>query len=173
MDPLIERFERILRSFINTGSPGSSRDYFSEDRDFQDAYAELDEFLQSNRTPHTGGSTHSGGSTNADGRTGRTGRTGNSEDRSWDDFFTKTGTGSADRFRMPPETLRQDYSRLKVPFGTSFEEVRSSYRTLMRRHHPDLHSADQSRHAEATRIAQELNLSYQRIKAWELAKRGG
>ncbi|MGC9312004.1 MAG: J domain-containing protein [Sediminispirochaetaceae bacterium] len=150
MDPLIERFERILRSFLNSGAADDSWEYASEDRDFQDAYAELDEFLQSGRNKDSGGWAHSGGGTHSDGRTG-----------TYDE-----------RFRTPPETLRQDYSRLKVPFGTSFDEVRSSYRALMRRHHPDLHSADPSRHAEATRIAQELNLSYQRIKAWELAKRG-
>ncbi|MDY7027328.1 MAG: J domain-containing protein [Spirochaetota bacterium] len=150
MDPLIERFERILRSFLNSGTADDSWKYASEDRDFQDAYAELDEFLRSGRNKDFGAWPHSGGN------------------------YSKGRTGTYDeRFRMPPETLRHDYGRLKVPFGASFDEVRSSYRALMRRHHPDLHSADPSRHAEATRIAQELNLSYQRIKAWELAKRGG
>jgi len=167
MDPLIERFERILRSFINTSSSGNNWDYASDDRDFQDAHAELDEFLQSSRNRDSGdGKTNDGESTRSGDRSGTT------YDRSWEDFYKETGD-SANRFRMPPETLRQDYSRLEVPFGSSFEEVRISYRALMRRHHPDLHSSDPSRHAEATRTAQELNLSYQRIKAWELAKRGG
>ena len=173
MDPLIERFERILRSFINTGSSGNNWDYASDDRDFQDAYAELDEFLQSGRNRDSrDGKTNDSGSTRSGGSTRFGDRSGTTYDRSWEDFFKKTGD-SAHRFRMPPETLRQDYSRLEVPFGSSFEEVRISYRTLMRRHHPDLHSSDPSRHAEATRTAQDLNLSYQRIKAWELAKRGG
>ena len=146
MDPLIERFERILRSFINTENQPHDWEDVSEERDFQDAQAELDEFLH-------------GGSEAKPGRSSGS-----------NDSASRKANHASYRFRMPPESLRKDYRRLQVAFGASYSEVRISYRNLMREHHPDLHSADQEQQRNATRRAQDLNVSFQRIKAWELAK---
>ena len=143
MDPLIERFERILRSFFSTDTGAGRWEEAADDQDFQNARDELDDFLKSDNI--------SGGSYKST--------------RKKDDPFSY-------RFRMPPDSLKQDYQSLEVPFGASFDEVRAAYRSLMRRHHPDIHTADREQQERATRKAQELNISYQRIKAWELAKRG-
>ena len=141
MDLLIERFERLLRSFINPDVIDDDWESAADDRDFREAYAEIDDFLKN------------GGSDKSES--------------------VHTGRSHADyRFRMPPESLRKDYGNLMVSFGAPFDQVKKSYRELMRRHHPDLHSSDPRRQSRSTRIAQELNISYQRIKAWELAKQG-
>jgi DnaJ-class molecular chaperone len=141
MDPLFERFERLLRSYIRFGAP--SDEWFEQaqgNTDYQEAWNELDEFLRNGSTAN---------------HTGNTGRT--------------AGTTE----RLPPEELRKDYSLLGVAFGASFTEVRNAYRTLIRTHHPDLHASDSHRQQEATHTSQQLNTAYQRIKAWEAAKRGG
>jgi len=143
MDPLIERFERILRSFFNTDTGTGRWEEAVDDQDFQDAWDELDDFLKSDST----------------------------SDGSYRSAGERDGSFSY-RFRMPPNSLTRDYQILEVPFGAPFEDVRASYRALMRRHHPDIHTADRTQQERATRKAQELNISYQRIKAWELAKRG-
>ena len=39
--------------------------------------------------------------------------------------------------QQPDESLRQDYVNLEVPFGASLEDVKSSYKRLMMRYHPD------------------------------------
>lgn len=151
MDPLLERFERILRSLFQEGRPEDDWAHISEESDFQDAWDELDEFLKS-------GSASTGRSSG------------------YEDFFQGASSSSAGprsyQDRMPPESLRKDYTELGVSFGAPFEEVRISYRRLMRRHHPDLHAGDPKRHAEATQKAQQLNVSFQRIRAWEMAKQG-
>ena len=149
MDPLFDRFQRLLRSYLQFGAPDDT--WFEKHRvddDYREAWEELDEFLQ------TGTST---GSTRSSTRGGsaRSGYGGG-----------PTGT------RLPPEELRKDYALFGVSFGAPFEEVRDAYRRLMRTHHPDLHSHDSQAQREATHKSQELNTAYQRIKAWEAAKRG-
>ncbi|MFO7730993.1 MAG: J domain-containing protein [Spirochaetia bacterium] len=163
MDPLFERFQRLLRSYIRFGAPADEwfeqtqgntdygdstyKDTDYKDTDYQEAWNELDEFLRN------------GSSATQSGRAGHTGRP-----------FDTNEAGTSDR--RPPEELHKDYSLLGVPFGASFTEVRNAYRTLMRRHHPDLHASDSHRQREATHTSQQLNTAYQRIKAWEAAKRG-
>ncbi len=156
MDPLFERFERLVRSYLRFGAP--SDEWFEqhqEDTDYQEAWEELDEFLRTGSS--TGASAGSSSSRSSGGRSGQ---------RQGPGGFTGTA------HRMPPEELRKDYALFGVAFGAPFPEVRNAYRKLMRTHHPDLHAGNQATQDEATQKSQELNTAYQRIKAWEAAKRG-
>lgn len=164
MDPLIERFERILRSYFQngvlkngnrsgSGSGGFSRgsagfgngttgfdddwDGLADEQDFRDAFAELDDFLK------TG--TSSGADPGAEAY-------------------------GAGKDPPPPEMLREDYRELGVSFGAPFSDVKRAYRKLMRTHHPDRHGSDAEKQAQATRKAQRLNIAFHRIRAWEEAK---
>lgn len=137
MDPLFERFQRLVRSYLRFGAP--SDEWFEqheEDSDYHEAWNELNEFLHNGTSAGTSAGTH------------------------------------GQEQRLPPEELRKDYQLFEVEFGASFQEVRNAYRRLMRRHHPDLHAGDSTKQHEATRTSQQLNTAYQRIKAWEAAKRG-
>ncbi len=148
MDPLFERFERILRSYFRNGSINEGWSSSTNDQDFRDAFDELDEFL----------------------------KTGESSGSRKDDFYDRTGSSSSFRGTgepSPPEVLRGDYRELGVSFGAPFEDVRSAYRELMRVHHPDRHNSDPAMQERATRRAQLLNTSFHRIRAWEEAKKGG
>ena len=62
-----------------------------------------------------------------------------------------------------PGALRKDYANLEVPFSAPLEEVRASYRRLIRRYHPDRFSADPEKLKLATEISTRLNESLQRI----------
>jgi hypothetical protein len=57
-------------------------------------------------------------------------------------------------------TVRQAYARLEVPYGSDLATVRTSYRSLMRRYHPDRHAADPERERIATEISQRLTVAY-------------
>jgi curved DNA-binding protein CbpA len=56
--------------------------------------------------------------------------------------------------------VRRAYARLETPYGADLKTVRSNYRRLMRRYHPDRHSDDPERERVATEIAQKLSSAY-------------
>jgi DnaJ-domain-containing protein 1 len=60
----------------------------------------------------------------------------------------------------PDEELRRAYAALEVPFGADFQTVRKSYRTLMRKYHPDRHQGSPEKQKAATELAQKLTLAY-------------
>jgi DnaJ-domain-containing protein 1 len=75
----------------------------------------------------------------------------------------------AQRKRMPPprrvsaseeKRLRDLYAQLEVPYGAPFEDVKKSFRRLMRKYHPDLHVADAKKHATATQLTMALTQAY-------------
>lgn len=62
-----------------------------------------------------------------------------------------------------PESYKQDFINLEVPPAASLEEVRRSYKKLLRKYHPDRHADNPQKQQMATKITQKLNASYQRI----------
>ena len=85
----------------------------------------------------------------------------------------KTRYSSKDSYiPSPPEILRPDYMNMGVPFGADFEITKKAYKKLIRKHHPDNNSKNQESLKKATEKSKNLNISFQRIKAWELAQKG-
>ena len=180
MDPLFERFERLVRSMFRTdedryrddpfGRTSSSyrrrgeRDYiFDEkgDHDFREAWEELDEYLR-------GGSSESS-SSGFDS-------SGFGSSRFGERVHEKSHAEHTGRRRtrpLPPTELRRDYELLGVSFGAPFEEVRRAYRNLIRTHHPDVHGSDRGAEDRATSRSQDINESFQRIKMWVEGRRQG
>jgi DnaJ-domain-containing protein 1 len=162
MDPLFERFERLMRSFFQEGGDrrdfgtdpyrrSGERDYiFSDhsgrgeyrDRDFREAWDELDDFLRGGGNP-SGRETGRGYSRNAGRRSA----------------FHRTG--------LPPAELRRDYLLFGVAFGAPFDEVRRAYKQLISSNHPDRFAKDAGESDRATIRSQDINEAFQRIKAWE------
>ena len=56
--------------------------------------------------------------------------------------------------------IRLSYARLEVPFGSDYQTVRTAYRKMMRKYHPDRHAADPEREKVATEISQKLTVAY-------------
>lgn len=57
--------------------------------------------------------------------------------------------------------LRQWYARLELKPGAPADEVRQSFRRLMRKYHPDRFTGDAESEALATRLSQELTVAYE------------
>lgn len=64
------------------------------------------------------------------------------------------------------KSIREYYANLEVPFGSDIETVKESYRRLMRKYHPDKHSADPETEALATELTQELTRAYRAIESY-------
>ena len=97
------------------------------------------------------------------------------------DFLSSPGVNSADKIKhtkttfdipRPPEMLRPDYKNMGIPFGTDFNIIKKAYKQLIIKYHPDKNSNTPESLHRATEKSKKLNISYQRIKAWELAKKG-
>ena len=61
-----------------------------------------------------------------------------------------------------PELMRY-YANLELPYGADIEAVRGARRRLLRRYHPDLHSADPEKKRTATQLAQGLNRAHDEL----------
>lgn len=65
-----------------------------------------------------------------------------------------------------PREIRQAYAALEIPLGADRSAVRSGYRDMLRRYHPDLHQGDPERVATATTLSQGLKEAHDRLLAW-------
>ena len=100
----------------------------------------------------------------------------------WDelnDFLDSSGLESgkytkkvntSKKFHSPPEILKKDYRNLEVPFGSEFDIIKKSYKSLLIKHHPDKNSFNSETLKISTEKTKTLNVSFQRIRAWEIAK---
>ncbi len=64
------------------------------------------------------------------------------------------------------KSIREYYANLEVPFGSDLETVKESYRRLMRKYHPDRHSADPDTEALATELTQEITRAYRAVESY-------
>ncbi len=144
MDPIIERFNRLIKSmFVDMDDIDLGYDDFSGSS--QNDYADAWEELN-------------------DFLSSPAGSTG-----------TRTSAKySTESFREPPTpaVLRPDYELLGIPFGADFTEAKKAYKRLIVRYHPDKNSSSAETLTMATEKTKSLNISFQRIKAWEVAKKG-
>lgn len=60
--------------------------------------------------------------------------------------------------------LRELYAQLEVPYGASFEDVKKSFRRLMRKYHPDLHAGNPSKQKTATQLTMSLTQAYNELE---------
>jgi hypothetical protein len=60
--------------------------------------------------------------------------------------------------------LRQLYEQLEVPYGAPLDEIKKSFRRLMRKYHPDLHINDAKKHAAATQLTMTLTEAYRELE---------
>ena len=62
--------------------------------------------------------------------------------------------------------VRLWYARLELEPGASADEVRRSFRALMRKYHPDRFTDDPDHEALATELSQQLTIAYNGILAY-------
>lgn len=74
-------------------------------------------------------------------------------DANWDHYIPNTND-------MP---VFGAFETLGLPYGTPFEEVKKTYRQLMREYHPDKHGDSPEEERKATQKTQELTAAYELI----------
>lgn len=60
--------------------------------------------------------------------------------------------------------VQKAYAALEVPAGSDFATVRSAYRTLMRKYHPDHHTESAEAQRAANEVAQRLTDAYKLLE---------
>jgi|GEM_PF-3247942 len=61
--------------------------------------------------------------------------------------------------------IAQYYANLEIPFGSSLETVKASWKRLLKKYHPDLHQ-DEEKIKKATILTQKLNEAYFEIEKY-------
>jgi DnaJ-domain-containing protein 1 len=76
----------------------------------------------------------------------------------------RPSSDSPPRKSTPEDEIRRAYAALEVPQGSNFETVRKSYRTLMRKYHPDHHTGSPDKQKAATELTQKLTEAYKLLE---------
>ncbi len=67
-------------------------------------------------------------------------------------------------FQRQNDKIAEYYKRLDLPYGASFDEVRASYRKLMRKYHPDLHVGNPKKQKAATELTMRVTQAYNELE---------
>jgi DnaJ-domain-containing protein 1 len=138
MDRLFDRLGDLLRMLLG-GVESRTESYDEADPDMRAAYEELDAYLRGEAPTRPAGAQAG---------------------------FAGAEAGTKTEPARPDESLRSDFAALEVPFGAGFAQVRSSYKTLLLKYHPDRFSGDPDKQRLATDVTQRLNVSYRRIEVF-------
>jgi DnaJ-domain-containing protein 1 len=83
----------------------------------------------------------------------------------WDRAFEASQEGGAPRGRGPtPRDIERWYRTLEVEPGADLDEVRSAYRKLVRKYHPDRYASDQEKYDAATAVLQRVTEAYEGLR---------
>ena len=66
----------------------------------------------------------------------------------------------------PNPKLVAAYRTLGLEYGVPFDRVKSTYKKLLMKNHPDRNSATPEQMKRSTEISAQLNAAYQRIETW-------
>jgi len=62
--------------------------------------------------------------------------------------------------------LAQYYANLEIPFGSDLNTIKTAWKTMMKKYHPDLHSNDKEKQETAKILATELTHAYQELQSY-------
>ncbi len=140
----LDRFFKSIDSLFDRMFHEERENRFFKDKDFYEAWEELDDYIRSGRASDKS--------------------SGNFSDKS---SYRTTGRTRGNTTRGLPEELRQDYLNLETKYGESFDKVKQSYKRLLKKYHPDNFAEDPEKFRIATEITKKLNISYNRIKDFQ------
>ncbi len=160
MDWFFDRLNSILKSLDNLFDDFFEDTYttrYFRDRDFRDAWEELDEFIRLGRFSERESFSE---------RLGRSAFRENStrEKQNKEKKNQSKTKGYKIKINYGVDNLKEDYNNLEVTTGASMEDVKKSYKKLLKKYHPDNYPEGSEQQKIATEITKKLNISYQRIK---------
>lgn len=168
MDQILDRLERLVKSWVNATIDGA--DYGEQQRvrrpasrsgdsDFDAAMAELDDFLDTSRTE-------------TEKREAREQQ--EREAREWKERETwerraRSGAGPADETTYA--AIVEAYRYLGVAPFAPFTEVRTAYKKLLFKYHPDRNNETPEALKRATETTTRINTAYQIVETYEESKK--
>lgn len=166
MDQIFDRLGSLLRSFLNEDEPFSERPSgarpsgprpsgarpfsnpaSSGDPFLDEAMEELDAFLNDDREREERARREREARAEREYRGGQDRRSG--------------GAGPNERAK-----LAAAYKVLSLTPEAGFDQVRASYKRLLKLHHPDRHGADPEAQKRATEVCARINDAYRIIETW-------
>lgn len=164
MDQIFDRLGTLLRSFMNDEEPFSERlsgERLSGERPFSDpassgdpfldeAMEELDAFLNDDREREERLRREREARAEREHRGGQERGSGG------------PGPGANERAK-----LAAAYKVLGLTPEASFDELRASYKRLLKLHHPDRHGSDPEAQRRATEVCARINDAYRIIETWK------
>lgn len=69
-------------------------------------------------------------------------------------------------FQRQDEKIAEYYKVLNLPYGASFDEVKASYRKLMRKYHPDRHVGTPKKQKAATELSMRVTQAYNELEQY-------
>ena len=93
--------------------------------------------------------------------------TGSTEEPAFD--FDASEPGRTDQPKQAHDPLARYYANLEISPGADREEVKTAWKRMMKKYHPDLHDSDPEKRKTADELTRQLTESYQ-ILDKELAK---
>lgn len=75
---------------------------------------------------------------------------------------SSSSSGASGRTSADP--IARAYAALEVPVGSDFETVRKAYRSMMRKYHPDRHTATPEKQKASNELAQKLTDAYKTLE---------
>ncbi len=66
----------------------------------------------------------------------------------------------------PPAHIRKFYANLELPIGADAAEVKTAYRRLLRRYHPDKHAQNPEHAKVASEVTQKLRTAYEGLNEY-------
>jgi DnaJ-domain-containing protein 1 len=181
VDQIFERLERLVRAWTNlsgdglasgrpssAGGNGASRSSSSGDPDLDAAMAELDDYLDNSKTEterreaEEAARARQRAQAEAQGRA-RSGASG---------YGQASGAGSRGQtYDSGTSSVIEDaYRYLGLAPYAPFPEVKTSYRRLLLKYHPDRNSGSPEMTRRATETSARINAAYQIIEAYEATK---
>ena len=77
------------------------------------------------------------------------------------EFQQKYGHQHQNHTPPPPNAHeKQYYDALEVPMGASFEQIKASYRSLIKKYHPDRFATEPDKQKKAIELTQNLNVAF-------------
>jgi len=172
VDQIFDRLERLVKAWVNTtvestssrvgaGSRGTDRRSFSGDSDLDAALAELDDYLDTSKTE-------------TERREEEARKAAEQAQRRQEEQARRSGTyGGSYGTQQAPDTkkvVEDAYRYLGCTAYAPFAEVKTAYKKLLFKFHPDRNSATPDQLKSATDTSSRINAAFQIIEAYEQSK---
>jgi len=154
VDQIFDRLERLVRAWTSSAfREGFGRNNFGssdtfEDQDLADAWQELESYLDPSKTESER----------------------EAEMRRRSEFRSQASNDQDPRKAMERQAVQDAYRFLGLEPYAPFAEVKARYKELLKKHHPDRHTASPEDMKTATAVSAKINAAYQLIETWEEAR---